>query len=426
MGTQKREADARGAAEQVVRVLQQHGHEAYFAGGCVRDVVLGVEPSDYDVATDATPDRVRELFRVTQFVGEAFGVAMVKLKGAWVEVATFRTEWGYSDGRRPDNVEYSDAETDAQRRDFTINGMFYDPVTDRVIDFVNGGADLEAKVIRAIGDPHLRFGEDYLRMLRAVRFAARLGFEIEADTAEAIRVHAVRLAQISRERIGMEVAAMLERPSRTEAVRLMQGLGLDAAVLDEPNVQRTPIAVSSLATLADYPTALVVWLLDRHLDPELPDDDAALLDALRRLKHVQIIRRWRKALVLSNEHRDTLRQVFDQLPTALTWFDQPIAQRKRLLARDEWMQVRWAMGAALSLCEESDFDTPLMDEQVAELEREGVAPEPLITGDDLIAMGLEPGPAFRKLLDDVYDAQLEGRVSDKDEAMDMARDVGGG
>ncbi|MBI1372694.1 MAG: CCA tRNA nucleotidyltransferase [Phycisphaera sp.] len=423
MGKPKRQVDARGAAEEVVRVLQQHGHEAFFAGGCVRDVVLGAEPSDYDVATDAPPDRVKELFKIARYVGEAFGVVMVKVRGAWIEVATFRMEWGYSDGRRPDNVEFSDAEADARRRDFTINGMFYDPVTDRVIDFVNGGADLEAKVIRAIGDPHLRFGEDYLRMLRAVRFAARLGFSIEADTAAAIRAHAGSLAQISRERIGMEVRTMLEHRTRTDAVRLMQDLGLDAAVLNESNLARTPVAMSSLATLADYPTALAAWLLDRHLDPELPDDDAALAEALKRLKALQIVRRWRKALVLSNEDRDVLLSALTHVPTMLGWFELPVARRKRLLARDDWMQVRWTLAAALSLSEQSAFDTALLDAQVAELEHEGVAPEPLITGDDLIAMGMEPGPAFKRLLDDVYDAQLEGRVVDKAEAAELVREL---
>jgi len=421
MGNRKHEGDPRGAAEQVVRVLQQHGHEALFAGGCVRDVVLGVEPKDYDVATDATPDRVKALFRVARYVGEAFGVVMVKLKGAWVEVATFRTEWGYSDGRRPDNVEFTDAENDARRRDFTINGMFYDPVTDRVIDFVNGGADLEAKLIRAIGDPHHRFGEDYLRMLRAVRFAARLGFDIEEGTAVAIRAHAAHLGMISRERIGMEMQTMLEHPGRLRAIQLIQGLGLDAPVLDEDNLQRTPVAVSSLAKLVDYPTALAAWMLDRHLQPELPDDDDALIDALGRLKVVKLVRRWRGALVLSNDDRGALRELLETLPRVLRWFELSVAQRKRLLARDDWMRLRWLLAAALELSEQVTFDLRLMDEQVAELERDGVDPAPFITGDDLIAMGMRPGPRFKSLLDEVYDAQLENRVTNKDDAADLVR-----
>ena len=191
------------AAEQVVRRLQQAGYTAYFAGGCVRDMRLGIEPVDYDVATEARPPQVVELFRHSRLVGEAFGVVLVRLMGCDVEVATFR------DGRRPDHVDFSDARHDAHRRDFTVNGMFYDPLADRLIDYVGGQEDLRRRVIRCIGEPAQRFDEDYLRMLRAVRFAARLGWPIDPATAQAIADHAPRLARISRERIGMEEALRL-------------------------------------------------------------------------------------------------------------------------------------------------------------------------------------------------------------------------
>src|SRR5688572_27782573 len=189
----------------VVRALRDVGHVAYFAGGCVRDLLLGLEPKDYDVATDAPPDRVRKLFKRTQAVGQAFGVILVRIGRSQVEVATFRAEGKYLDGRRPSEVRFTTAEEDAKRRDFTINGLFLDPLTDQVIDYVGGQADLKAKVIRAIGNPDERFEEDHLRLLRAVRFAARFGFEIEPATDAAIPRHAGHLVRISPERVAEEL-----------------------------------------------------------------------------------------------------------------------------------------------------------------------------------------------------------------------------
>src|SRR5947209_8570545 len=199
----------------VVRRLREAGHVAYFAGGCVRDLLLGKEPKDYDVATDAPPQRVRALFSNTQAVGAAFGVILVRHRRSQVEVATFRSDGTYLDGRRPEAVRFTTAAEDAQRRDFTINGLFLDPVADQVIDFVGGREDLKAGVIRAIGEPSARFGEDHLRMLRALRFAARFGFQIEPRTQDAIRRHAPQLVRISPERIAEELRFTL--PGRNGA-----------------------------------------------------------------------------------------------------------------------------------------------------------------------------------------------------------------
>src|SRR4051812_6760839 len=204
----------RADAAAVVRRLRGAGHVAYFAGGCVRDLLLGRDPKDYDVATDAPPDRVRGLFRRTQAVGQAFGVILVYEGRSQVEVATFRSDGAYLDGRHPTGVRFTTAEEDAQRRDFTINGLFLDPLKDaplddQVIDYVGGRADLRAGIVRAIGDPERRFGEDFLRLLRAPRFAARLGFTIEPNTAAAIRRHAAQLSRISPERVGEELRTML-------------------------------------------------------------------------------------------------------------------------------------------------------------------------------------------------------------------------
>lgn len=409
----------------IVQVLRDAGHVAYLAGGCVRDMLLGREAKDYDVATDAAPPQVLKLFRRSQLVGEAFGVVLVIVDRAAVEVATFRTEWGYADGRHPDHVEFSDAEHDAKRRDFTINGLFYDPLERQVLDYVGGQADLERRVIRAIGQPEQRFGEDYLRMLRAVRFAAGLGFAIDPATSEAMRHHGPELARISRERIGMEVKMMLEHASRAEAARLMQGHHLDVPVLQEPTSEREPICLNALndSSGVRYATALAAWALDRHVEPHVGDDAASLRQSLRRLKAVQITRGWRKALVLSNEHRDELAALLKTLPDALRWDELSTAARKRLLARSDWDQIELLMRAADSLHTGERRDWPAFERQAAELRAEGVAPDPLVTGDDLVAAGFTPGPMFKRILEAVYDAQLAGEVTTQPQALALARQL---
>ncbi|MCH2149571.1 MAG: CCA tRNA nucleotidyltransferase, partial [Phycisphaerales bacterium] len=217
---------AEDAACEVVRDLQQAGHVAVFAGGCVRDRLLGLSAEDFDIATSASTEEVRAVFPHAYVVGESFGVNLVRRHGWPIQVATFRTEGPYSDHRRPDHVVFATIEEDAARRDFTINGMYWDPVQERLIDFHHGARDLELGVIRAIGDPVARLDEDHLRMLRAVRFASRFQFEIEADTASAIQANTERLVSISRERIGDEVRRMLLGANRAIAADLLDSMGL--------------------------------------------------------------------------------------------------------------------------------------------------------------------------------------------------------
>jgi poly(A) polymerase len=224
-------------AERIVRSLRDAGHQAYLVGGCVRDLVLGVEPTDYDVATDATPDEVMRIFPETYAVGAQFGVVLVPLRddaNRTVEVATFRSDIGYSDGRHPDQVCFSQsAREDVERRDFTINGLLLDPVKNEVLDFVGGRKDLDAGIIRAIGDPALRFSEDKLRMLRAVRFAARFGYTIEPPTFAAIQKLAVGISQVSRERVRDELTKMLTEGRARQAFMLLDQTGLLREVLPE-------------------------------------------------------------------------------------------------------------------------------------------------------------------------------------------------
>ena len=426
---------AREAASKIVAILRDAGHVAYFAGGCVRDSLLGRTPKDYDVATDALPERVRSLFRNSKYVGEAFGVVLVRLLSHEIEVATFRVEAGYQDGRHPTQVEFTDARNDAIRRDFTINGMFEDPLASddsgRIIDYVGGREDLGLKLIRAIGDPDDRFAEDYLRMLRAVRFAARLGFEIEDRTARAIRIHARFLGQISRERIGAEVQTMMSHPNRAGAARLCQSLHLDGPALAEEHSLRENPTLASLPPGASYPVALAAWLLDRHFvgEPIVPGptsrEDPKLViarhfDDFFQRRGEGLVRRWRNALVLSNDHRAQFAGTLLLSSKFLYWQILPVAARKRLLAHeragDATLLIRaFSHQPILSLLsQEIDADAP-------GLFADGVNPSPYITGEDLIALGQKPGPHFKGLLDDVYDAQLEHRVDSRENAMEWLR-----
>jgi tRNA nucleotidyltransferase/poly(A) polymerase len=392
---------------EVVRRLGDAAHVAYFAGGCVRDRLMGHDPTDYDVATDARPSQITKLLDRARSVGESFGVMLVRSKGHTVQVATFRTDGDYRDGRHPEEVEFSDAEHDAQRRDFTINGLFEDPLTNQVIDYVGGQADLEARMIRAIGDPAARLREDRLRMLRAVRFAARFGFAIEPDTAVAIQAQADDLAGISRERIGQEIKRMLSDPNRAAAAWEIQYLGLDATVLDEPHREAALRRLSRLPASAGYATALAAWLLDRHAESEQN------LDA--------IVRRWAAALILSNAEQAGLGQclhVYRQL--CGPWPQLGVAAQKRLAASPGFDQGLLLLQAA----DEQRFVD--IRRRVLALAASQLAPAPLLTGNDLVGLGMTPGPGFKRVLDAVYDAQLEGSIRLKDEAMALARSIAEG
>lgn len=441
----------RDAALAIVQTLHANNHVAYFAGGCVRDALLGIAPKDYDVATSALPDQVASLFHNTQFVGEAFGVTLVRLKKHAIEVATFRKEWGYNDGRHPTQVEFSDAQNDASRRDFTVNGLFENPLAtsldDIIIDYVNGQADLKTKTLRAIGNPDERFAEDYLRMLRAARFAARLGFTLEEKTARAIKVNAQYLGQISRERIGQEIMAMLSpagdsSPIATpqaivHAAELIQSLTLDAPSFNEPHQQAQLTTLTHLSqqltqskpsddsnpncdTSIDYPALLLAWLIDRHRHCHHTDADNQTFTHW--LTHwisrdaKAVLSRWRRALILSNAVCDAMTGSLSLIPVAQSWSDMSVAKRKRLLAQAHWPRTH-ALLTALAyepciqvLVEVINTDTPA-------LKASGVSPCVLISGDDLIQLGQKPGPSFRRLLDYAYDLQLEGEITTRNQAL---------
>ena len=443
------ETSARVAAVAVLRVLRDAGHTAYFAGGCVRDALLGKAPQDYDVATDAKPDRVRELFRHSRYVGEAFGVVLVSMRGdrpdattigdeddhaltrdgRWlhtIEVATFRTEWGYTDGRRPTGVAFCDAEDDARRRDFTINGLFEDPLASlpesRIIDYVHGQRDLSAGLIRAIGIADERFGEDYLRLLRAVRFAARLDFRLDSATASAMRRHGPDLSRISRERIGQELAAMLTGPRAARCIRMMQRLGLDGAVLDEsPKRWPLPTVVAASRLTQQQPmqftTMLAAWLIDRHVNEQVAS--ASEMDAFIDGALTALLSRWRKSLCMANDHRDELKQMLIALPLAMRWSSLRVAHRKRLLAQSTW-PATWMLLKAMRGRPWAVAVVRVIEVEAVPLFEQGVAPVPLVTGDDLVARGIRPGPDFGKRLESLYDLQLENIAITREELLAVA------
>lgn len=424
--------DPREAAIVVIRTLRDAGHTAWLAGGCVRDELLGRRPKDYDVATDATPDRVRTLFRRTNEVGVSFGVMLVRDRGQTIEVTTFRREGAYSDSRRPDEVEYADAESDARRRDFTINALYLDPleppgdiertrgVSGRVIDYVGGLADLDRRIIRAVGDPDRRLAEDHLRALRGVRFAASLGFGLDPRTADAMANHARELVGVSRERIGDEVRRMLASPTRSAATHLLESLGLDAPILSEnpigPRRPHDPTILASLTADATTPTALAAWSIEREARRRGMDTGGFDLRALVE-PPAEPPRPWRAALCLSNDERDALVGVLRLLSDfAHQWPSLNIPNRKRRVASEHYHAAHSILNAA-----DPDLARRIADDADA-LANDGVglAPPAWLTGDDLIAMGFQPGPALGRALHILYDEQLQGAFRDRPEAEQRA------
>ena len=414
----------------VLTRLREAGHVAYFAGGCVRDELLGLTPKDYDVATDAPPDRVRKLFTNTQAVGAAFGVILVRHKKSVVEVATFRTDGKYVDGRRPEAVTFTTVEEDAKRRDFTINGLFLDPIENHVIDYVGGQEDLKNKVLRAIGDPNHRFEEDHLRLLRAVRFAARFALGIERVTAAAIMANAPHLARISPERIAEELRLMLTGNSRVRAWEMLHQFGLDAVIFrflqlppwKEPHPEvrgpRGMVLFSRVAPGQPIPFGLALAAATlEHAVQRLPHL-AEWPRVIREVTVRSIVRALRQSLRISNDEVDTLEGTLFGVEFLLVEATPTIAQLKRFLARPTSPLSR-ALLAALPLAVRQDNRSEV-EARLTEFESTDFAPAPLVTGDDLTDAGLSPGPRFKVALDQTYDAQLEGRVKTRKDAIEMA------
>src|SRR5258706_3590832 len=442
-------------AAEIVSTLRKQGHEAYLAGGCVRDLLLSREPADYDVATDATPQQVMQIFPQTYAVGEQFGVVLVpesESDGATgalarqdttVEVATFRSDVGYSDGRHPDEVRFTkDPQEDVQRRDFTINGMMLDPATNEVLDCVGGQDDLKAGIVRAIGDPERRFTEDKLRMLRAVRFAARFDYKIDPATMAAIQKLAPKIHQVSCERVREELTKMLTEGRASKAFELLDTTKLLREVLPEiaamKGVQQPPqyhpegdvfvhtlLLLEKLQPSAGGPISkTLAWGALLH-DVGKPATFRVAPDRIRFDGHVEvgvkmageILRRLR----FSNHETDQILALVDnhmrfgsvQLMKQFT-----LKKFLRLPAFEEHLELH----RIDCLSSHGQLDAyEYTQAQLRSMPPEAIRPTPLITGRDLIEAGYEPGPRFKEVLTAVDDAQLEGRLASREASMEIVR-----
>ena len=437
-------------SKSIIETLRQHGFQAYLAGGCVRDLLLHREPKDYDVATDATPRQVMEIFPQTYAVGEQFGVVLVpapesdspadpcaERKSLCIEVATFRSDVGYSDGRHPDEVRFSqDPREDVARRDFTINGMMLDPVTGEILDYVGGRDDLKLGIVRAIGDPERRFAEDKLRMLRAIRFAARFGYTIDPATFAAIQKFADQIRVVSRERVRDELTRMLTEGHARRALLLLDESGLLPEVLPDiarmKGVEQPPeyhpegdVFVHTLLLLDYLPQpcpATLAWGALLH-DVGKPATFRVAPDRIRFDGHVdvgvKIAEKICRSLRFSNDDAGQIIALVEnhmRFADAMKMKESTLKKFLRLRCFDEHL----ALHRADCLASHGNLRTyEFILQKQAEIPPEKIRPRPLVTGDDLIVAGYAPGPKFREILNAVEDAQLEGRLPSREAALEF-------
>jgi len=427
------------AARQVAARLRAAGHIAYFAGGCVRDLVRGIQPKDFDIATNARPEEVQNLFARTYAVGAHFGVIIVLENGFQFEVATFRSDEAYIDGRHPVSVRFSSPEEDAKRRDFTINGMFFDPIAEKVIDFVEGLADLKAKLVRAIGDPRQRFTEDRLRMLRAVRFATVLHYEIDDPTWDALVADAESINQISAERIRDELVRIFTSPHRARGWDLLDASRLMPAVLPELEAMKGvlqpeqfhpegDVFVHTRLMLQSLPEKVSVPLVFAVLFHDVAKPVTATVDPTGRIRFNEhdrigaemtaaIMRRLRFSGTETDATVEMVRQhmVFKDTPKMR------VAKLKRFMARptfdDELELHRVDCESSHRMLDNYEF----LERKREEFAHEPIIPPPLVRGEDLMSLGLKPGPKFGEILEAVETRQLEGTLRTREEALDWVK-----
>ena len=440
-------------ATSIVETLRQRGFQAYLVGGCVRDLLLGREPKDYDVATNATPDEVMRIFPETYAVGVQFGVVLVpapegeaaqdvasgSAHSHAVEVATFRSDVGYSDGRHPDEVRFTqDPRQDVARRDFTINGMLLDPVSGDVLDYVGGREDLKARIVRTIGNPELRFAEDKLRMLRAVRFAARFEYTVEPGTFAAIQKLASQIHVVSRERVRDELTRMLTEGHARRAFLLLDESGLLPEVLPEISAMKGvaqpaefhpegDVFVHTLLLLENLPCpcpATLAWGALLH-DVGKPATFRVAPDRIRFDNHVEV------GVKMAEEICKRLRFSNDDTEQILALVENHMrfghATRMKEATLKKFLRMRnfdehLALHRADCLASHGNLATfEFIREKQQEIPAETMRPRPLVSGDDLIAQGHVPGPRFREILNAVEDGQLEGRFVSREDALEFVR-----
>ncbi len=426
-------------AREIAARLRESGHIAYFAGGCVRDMVRGLTPKDYDVVTDARPEAVQTLFPRTFAVGAHFGVIIVLEKGFQFEVATFRSDDAYIDGRHPSAVHFSSPEEDAQRRDFTINGMFYDPVAEKLIDFVGGRADIDAKLVRAIGDPARRFAEDRLRMLRAVRFATALDYQIDKNTWDALVANASSINQISAERIRDELMRIFQSPNRVRGWDLLDASGLMRAILPELDAMKGvlqpeqfhpegDVFVHTRLMLQMLPAEVSVRLVFAVLFHDVAKPVTATVDRTGRIRfneHDRIGAEMTEAIMRRLRFSGAeIEATVEMVRQHMVFKDAPkmrVAKLKRFMARctfDEELELhRVDCESSHRMLDNYEF----LQRKREEFANEPIIPPPLVRGDDLIALGLKPGPKFGQILEAVETGQLEGTLRTREEALEWVK-----
>ncbi len=421
----------------IIGRLREKGYEAYLAGGCVRDFLLGKSPQDYDIATDARPETIQNIFPQTTAVGSQFGVVLVIIEGEPFEVATFRYDGPYLDGRRPSHVRFADLKEDVARRDFTINGMMYDPVDEQIIDLVGGRADLNRRLIRAIGHPAERFREDRLRMVRAVRFAAGLGFAIEEETFQAIKQQAPMVSQISRERIGDEITRILTEGRAKTGFELLDSTKLLAVLTPEVDalkgIEQSPdfhpegdVFTHTLQTLGhlNQSTETLAYgcLLHDIAKPICfkreggritfyghPEKGAEMaVEILKRLKRSRVV--WEEVAYLVRNHLRHTQAAKMRLSTLKRFLGQQGIEELLELTRIDALSANGDL-QYYNFCRR----------KLAELKEEEIHPEPLLRGRDLIAMGFSPGPLFKIILGEAEEAQLEGEITSREQAMEWVK-----
>ncbi len=429
------------AAEAVVRRLQEGGHEAYFAGGVVRDKLLGIEAKDVDIATSAHPDQVQELFqRATDLQGKIFGVVRVLQDEQVFEVATFRQDLEYQDGRRPEGVVFTTAEEDAQRRDFTVNGLFYDPVTDQVIDYVGGQDDLKAGVLRAIGDAEKRFREDHLRLFRAVRFSAQLGFEIEAETWQVICDLSELGGKLAPERVRDELVKCFCGPRPQRAMDLLVESGLMDEWIPEVSLMKGVEQPPEFHPEGDVYTHvhMMVGML-KNADPivafsvllhDIAKPNTYSVDETGRIRFTahetvgaemaeEIMRRLR----FSNQMVGAVKQSVAGHMKFKDAISMRVSTLKRFMSQPYFEQEMELHRIDCSCCHADLSIYDFIREKQEEFSKEPVMPDPLINGKDLMELGMKPGPMMGNLLTQLQDEQLEGLVTEREQALGRAREL---
>jgi poly(A) polymerase len=420
-------------ALRIVKVLQEHGYEALYAGGHVRDMILGMQSADIDVATNAGPDVVEMLFEKTLPVGKAFGVIVVIIDDIQTEVATFRSDGQYSDGRRPDAVVFSSKEEDAKRRDLTINGMFYDPIKKIFLDFVGGQEDLKNRIIRLIGDPEARIAEDKLRMLRVIRFAARLDFTIDPGTLEAVKRHSAEILQVSSERIADELLKILRTGNYSKALNLLFDTELIKHILPEVYVMRGceqpkdyhpegDVLIHTIKALDNLPADAsdelrMGTLLHDVGKPVTQTFEDRIRFNRHELKGKDVSREILKRLRFSNEFSTRVIDLVGNHMKFMFVKDMRTSRLKRFISMPHFEEHMALHRADCLSSHENVGNYDFVKEKLNTYEPAEIRPVRIVTGKDLLEMGFKAGPLFKQILTDVEDRQLEGLVSDREQAL---------